>query len=322
MLCKVLINDKISYKLLNDQVIISDEVVSSVNTSTNINTQAADIDSTDGFAQDFLDFKRYVLHEITNLKDEKENINTNEKDRDEYTLIQSLKDRIQSLEKQLDGKQKIIEMLLTREISEPKCEEINSYKKFPVKTTPNCMTSTFENQKCKNQTPTNLNTPKGKRSKALIIGDSMLNGINEKGIKSDYDVKIRAYAGASSEDLFDFIKPEIRKHPERIVIHAGTNDLQHNIKTVDNIKKILDYAKSNSPDTEFSVSAITIRKDDVDLERKVCEMNGRLKKFAERNNVIFLDHANIDESCLSHGKLHLNKKGKSLMANNFMKSFN
>ena len=39
-------------------------------------------------------------------------------------------------------------------------------------------------------------------------------------------VKIRPHPGASKDNLIDHIKPAIRKNPDIVVIHTGTNDLQ------------------------------------------------------------------------------------------------
>ena len=46
-----------------------------------------------------------------------------------------------------------------------------------------------------------------------IIGDSMLNGIHERGMNKyeNIKVKIRKYPGAFSIDIFDHIKPSLRK---------------------------------------------------------------------------------------------------------------
>ena len=102
----------------------------------------------------------------------------------------------------------------------------------------------------------------------------------------------------------------------------GTNDLSKDIKTIDNLKNICDYVSSNSKNTKISVSTITLRKDEADLENKVKIMNDRLRKFADKNGLHLIDNDNIDETCLGKGKLHLNKVGKSLLAKNFMKYLN
>ena len=72
-----------------------------------------------------------------------------------------------------------------------------------------------------------LKTNKRKKVRVEILCDSMLNGIQEKGLNknADINIQIRKYPGASSTDILDHIKPSLRKKPDQIVIHAGTNDL-------------------------------------------------------------------------------------------------
>ena len=46
----------------------------------------------------------------------------------------------------------------------------------------------------------------------IIIGDSKLNGINEEGLSDDtYKVNVKIHSGTTTEDICDFIKPEVRK---------------------------------------------------------------------------------------------------------------
>ena len=46
----------------------------------------------------------------------------------------------------------------------------------------------------------------------IIISDSMLNGINE-GLSDDrYKVKVKKHSGTTTDDICDFIKPEICKN--------------------------------------------------------------------------------------------------------------
>ena len=91
-----------------------------------------------------------------------------------------------------------------------------------------------ERNKANNYLPNNtesryvkLKTKKRKKIRAKILNDSMLNGTQEKGLikNADINIKIRKYPGASSTDILDHIKPSLRKEPDQIVIHAGTNDL-------------------------------------------------------------------------------------------------
>ena len=55
---------------------------------------------------------------------------------------------------------------------------------------------------------------------------------------------------------------------------------------------------------------------DVDAD---ADVNEKLQRFCNSKGFSFIDNNNIDRSCLSKGKLHLNKRGSSYLANNFKK---
>ena len=58
----------------------------------------------------------------------------------------------------------------------------------------------------------------------------MLNGIHERGINKDENIKlkIRKYPCADSIDILDHIKPNLWKMQEQIIIHTGKNDISNN----------------------------------------------------------------------------------------------
>ena len=70
-------------------------------------------------------------------------------------------------------------------------------------------------------------TPK-KKIGVEILGHSMVNGIQEKGMNKDSNmiIKIRKYPGAVSTDILDHIKPSLRKDPDQILIHGAQTILQ------------------------------------------------------------------------------------------------
>ena len=84
-----------------------------------------------------------------------------------------------------------------------------------------------------------------KKSHIEIIGDSMLNGIHERGINKDENIKVKIgkYPGAPLIDILDHIKLSLRKAPEQIVIHGGTNDISNNTNYLKNVKKIVKLVK-------------------------------------------------------------------------------
>ena len=130
----------------------------------------------------------------------------------------------------------------------------------------------------------------------------MLNGINEEGLSDDrYKVKVKNHSGAITEDICDFIKPEVRKKPDIIIVHAGTNGITSNTKSFENYKKITETIKSKFPNCKYAISNVFMRKDKPDIE-KVIEFNSRLSKFCSKNK-IDIENENLDGSCLSFKKL-------------------
>ena len=77
--------------------------------------------------------------------------------------------------------------------------------------------------------------------------------------------------------------------------------------------------KKSSPNTKLVFSSILIRKDKKDISKKVTDINSRLKNYCQQKHLDFIDNSNILEEHLGNRKLHLNKRGNSVLANNFMK---
>ena len=155
--------------------------------------------------------------------------------------------------------------------------------------------------------------------KVEIIGDSILNGLVDKGLAKNGNIKTRKYPGCTTDDLKHHVIPTIEKKPSIIIIHAGTNDITNEVETIPNMKSIIDKIKKKSPHTKISISSLTIRKDRKNIENKVIKLNEDIKRLCAENLIDFISHENIDESCLGFkNKLHLNKKGNAYLANNFI----
>ena len=68
----------------------------------------------------------------------------------------------------------------------------------------NCDNKNLHNESTEvveNKTLPNDNIGEGGRKKVIILGDSLLNGINEKGLSKRHNVKIVNKPGATSERL-------------------------------------------------------------------------------------------------------------------------
>ena len=150
----------------------------------------------------------------------------------------------------------------------------------------------------------------------------MLNNIDPKGLGKKHQVKVRSYGGSTTKDMIDFIKPTIRKKPDVIVMHVGTNDITSDCATIMNLQEIVENVKSESPETKLVLSAVINRDDRNDIQRKVSQINKKLENFSNRNNIELVDNSNIGLNCLSKKKLHLNIKGDAQLAKKFINFIN
>ena len=79
---------------------------------------------------------------------------------------------------------------------------------------------------------------------------------------------------------WDHIKPILRKKPDKLIIHVGTNSLRETEtpeKCVDEIANLAKLVLSSSPKTTVALSSIVTRIDDKVLAAKAIEVNLHLK---------------------------------------------
>ena len=161
--------------------------------------------------------------------------------------------------------------------------------------------------------------------KVVIIGDSLLGGVKENGIRKiakNNTIKVKCHSGATTEDLIDYINPVIRKKPDVIILHGGTNDITNDIDTGKNIDKIISTIKKKSSETQIVISSVVTRKDQKNITNKVKELNEKLETISCQHNIGFIKHENIQERNLSPKKLHLNKGGSTLLTKNSVNFLN
>ena len=104
-----------------------------------------------------------------------------------------------------------------------------------------------------------LKTKKRKKICVEMLSDSMLNVLQEKRLNknADINIKIRKYPGASLTDILDHIKPSLRKEPDQIENHAGTNDQTNDHNDLNNVKKITKIVRETCKNTKLCFSSLT-----------------------------------------------------------------
>ena len=159
---------------------------------------------------------------------------------------------------------------------------------------------------------------KKEKSNAIIIGDSMLNNINSRGLSSSNKVSVSNFPGATSEDILDEIEDTLKTHPDTLIVYAGINDLTKNINTLRSVKKLCEKAKRISPDTKIAFPNIIYQKDKRNTDKQCVDTNARLKYFCNQKYIPLIVNDNIKEEHVGVKKLYLNRRGNSLFAKNLL----
>ena len=162
---------------------------------------------------------------------------------------------------------------------------------------------------------------KSDEKRVFIVGDSIIKNINGHDVSGKTEhcrVYIRPSLGAKVRCMEDHIKLVIRDNPDDVVFHIGTNDVPSDKSAEDIAKSIVELALSaKSASCDVSISNIVVRKDG--HQNKCQEVNYHLKEICIEKNINLIDHSkNIKPQHLNKLRLHLTKKGTSILSKTFI----
>ena len=72
---------------------------------------------------------------------------------------------------------------------------------------------------------------------------------------------MRPHLGATTADMIDYIKPELRHKPDIVILHSRTNDVTNDVNTVKKIQKLVKEIKENDGSTDIVISGLIKRFD-------------------------------------------------------------
>ena len=159
--------------------------------------------------------------------------------------------------------------------------------------------------------------------KVIIAGDSTLKYLQSHKMSKNSQDKIATFPGCTThaQGMADHIKPLLRRNPDEIIIHVGTNSLRSSNTPRECAEELIDLAEAVSSESSamISISGLINRSDDEALASKVPDVNKVLRECCKQKNWGFVDHSNIlITSHFNRRGLHLNKKGTTRLAQNFI----
>ena len=163
--------------------------------------------------------------------------------------VDILKNRILELEKQLSEKNTIIDFLTKQLVA-------NSHDISKSQCSHNIID---RNRINKDKNNDSLHEEKGIEdlsNKVVIIGDSMLNNINSRGLSKLKDVDVLNFSGVTNSDVLRKIYDLLNKKPASLIVHVGTNKLTNYINLLSNIRKIVDKTNKTCPNKVLTFSNI------------------------------------------------------------------
>ena len=63
--------------------------------------------------------------------------------------------------------------------------------------------------------------------------------VNSTEVRDEQHKSVSYQSETSFIDMIDHLKPSLRKAPDKIIIHAGPNDIINNVNYSSNVKKIV-----------------------------------------------------------------------------------
>ena len=97
----------------------------------------------------------------------------------------------------------------------------------------------------------------------LIVEYSVVSGLRESKMSFRRNIKVRFSPGARIQDMYYYLVPLLQKRPDKIILHAGTNDAPHikADKMLEELGKLKSLIWEVLPSVKIILSAPTIRVD-------------------------------------------------------------
>ena len=150
----------------------------------------------------------------------------------------------------------------------------------------------------------------------VIVGDSIITGIDEKKFSKNCSVNVHDFRGATLADINHHIIPILTKKPDVIILHVGTNESVSRIsrEVLDDLLQLNSAITKTLSNCQVIFLQPTLRVDN----GKAAVTLHRLNEHFSELNLDVVNNSNIKVKHIGQKGLHLNPKGKGRLALNFI----
>ena len=158
--------------------------------------------------------------------------------------------------------------------------------------------------------------PAWKKGTTLIVGDSLLSGLKESKMPQKRMIKVRTFPGATIQVMKFFVVPHLKKKPDNIIIHVGTNNAPHSspYEMFQEMQSLRNFILKYLPSARITISTPVLRIDKANAN----DINKTFTELVKESNLDDISHENINESHINEYGLNINRTGSSILAKNLI----
>ena len=143
-----------------------------------------------------------------------------------------------------------------------------------------------------------------RKGTCAIVGDSMLNGIDERRISKAHPDKVRFFLGARIMDMYHYLIPILEKEPEHLILHVGTNnavDSSHQ-QLANDLLALKQFIEEELQNCNVFLS---LKRNNQKASAPVNLVNKQLSQL----NIDIIENKNMSKKHLGRHRLHLTNHG-------------
>ena len=107
----------------------------------------------------------------------------------------------------------------------------------------------------------------------------MISGIDQQRLSvKGRIIKVRSFPGSTINDKYDYIKPLLKKNPDSVILHVGTNDAPNSTSRtiLDNMLSLKSFTEKTLSQSKVCISNLVKRTDNGKATLTVNEVNEHL----------------------------------------------